>query len=129
MTRYISSSPPMSWSMLILCWTQKIGKAYCWTGTSHLHIKRMRRASWKLQTLPLCLMTTYHQLNHQTASNTAFCSHSTQHVIQCLSTQTATDPNGLGAVLGDKCMPARNGFDVINKYEKVFKKKKSTRRR
>jgi hypothetical protein len=39
--------------------------------------------------------------------------------------QTATDPNGLGAVVGDKCMPAKKGFDIINKFEKVSKKKKS----
>jgi hypothetical protein len=43
--------------------------------------------------------------------------------------QTAANPNGLGAVVGDKCMPAKNGFDIINKFEKVFKKKKSITRR
>jgi hypothetical protein len=43
--------------------------------------------------------------------------------------QTATDPNGLGAVVGDKCMPAKKGFDIINKFKKVFKKKKSIARR
>jgi hypothetical protein len=43
--------------------------------------------------------------------------------------QTATYPNGLGAVNGDKCMPAKKGFDIINKFEKVFKKKKSIPRR
>jgi hypothetical protein len=43
--------------------------------------------------------------------------------------QTATDPNGLGAVVGDKCMPAKKGFDMTNKLEKVFKKKKSITRR
>jgi hypothetical protein len=42
---------------------------------------------------------------------------------------TATDPNGLGAVVGDRCMPAKKGFDIINKYGKVFKKKKSITRR
>jgi hypothetical protein len=29
--------------------------------------------------------------------------------------QTAADPNGLGAVVGDKCMPAKKGFDIIKK--------------
>jgi hypothetical protein len=43
--------------------------------------------------------------------------------------QTATDPNGLGAVVRDKCMPAKKGFDIINKFEKIFKKKKSMTRR
>jgi hypothetical protein len=43
--------------------------------------------------------------------------------------QTATDPNGLGAVVGDKCMPTKKGFDIINKFEKIFKKKKSITRR
>jgi hypothetical protein len=43
--------------------------------------------------------------------------------------ETATDPNGLGAVLGDKCMPAKKGFDIINKYDMVLKKKKSITRR
>jgi hypothetical protein len=37
--------------------------------------------------------------------------------------QTATDPNGLEAVVGKKCMPAKKGFDITNKFEKVFKKK------
>jgi hypothetical protein len=43
--------------------------------------------------------------------------------------QTAADPNGLRAVVGDKCMPAKKGFDIINKFEKVLKKKKSMTRR
>jgi hypothetical protein len=43
--------------------------------------------------------------------------------------QTATDPNGLGAVVGDKCMPAKKGFDIINKFKKIFKKKTSITRR
>jgi hypothetical protein len=43
--------------------------------------------------------------------------------------QTATDPSGLGAVVRDKCMPAKKGFGIMNKFEKVFKKKKSITRR
>jgi hypothetical protein len=38
-------------------------------------------------------------------------------------------PYGLGDVVGDKCMPAKKGFDIINKFKKVFKKKKSITRR
>jgi hypothetical protein len=53
--------------------------------------------------------------------------HPTCHLMSLY--QTATDPNGLGAVVGDKCMPAKKGFDVKNKFEKVFKKKKSITRR
>jgi hypothetical protein len=37
--------------------------------------------------------------------------------------QTATDPNGLGAVVSDKCMPAKKGLDIINKFERFLKRK------
>jgi hypothetical protein len=30
---------------------------------------------------------------------------------------------------GDKCMPAKKGFDIINKFEKILKMKKSITRR
>jgi hypothetical protein len=94
-----------------------------WVG-SHLHMKRMRRrSSWRLQTSPLFLMT-YHQLNNQKRPQHRLLRpfRPSCHIIRLY--QTATDPNGLGAVVGDKRMPAKKGFDIINKVEKIFKKKK-----
>jgi hypothetical protein len=72
---------------------------------------------------------TYHQLNHQKRlqHRLLWPFHPTCHLMPLY--QTATDPNGLGAVVGDKCMPAKKGFDIVNTFEKVFKKKKSITRR
>jgi hypothetical protein len=74
-------------------------------------------------------LMTYHQLNNQKRLQHCLLRpfRPTCHIMPLY--QIATDPNGLGSVVGDKCMPAKKGFDIINKFEKVFKKKKSITRR